>query len=144
MNKYKSILLIIFVGLAATISAQDIFSDMPGVIVRQDSAISSQLSDKINNIQRQKVEVQGYRVQLYSSNKPKTAKTEAFELEKRLQDMQLDYPIYVLYNPPFWKIRVGDFQNQDDATVAREELLQRLPDIVGDIYIVRDKIIVMR
>ena len=133
-----------FLAAAFSAAAQDIFSDMPNVVVHQDSAIVNLLNDKISGRERKPVEVQGYRVQLYSSNRQQTAKVEAFELEKRLTDMKLDYPVYVLYNPPFWKVRVGDFTTSEEASEAREELIKLLPDIVGDIYVVRDKITIIQ
>ena len=116
---------------------------MPRVIVHQDSTITRLINDKIEGRERQAVEIQGYRVQIFSSNRQQTAKAEAFALEKRLQEMNLSENIYVLYNPPFWKVRIGDFRTQEDAQLLKEDLITRLPDLQGDTYVVRDKITVM-
>ena len=54
-------------------------------------------------------EVQGYRVQVFSSNAHRTAKEEAFKLEQRLTQVFPDHKVYVSYTSPFWKVRIGDF-----------------------------------
>ena len=124
-------------------NTQDIFLDMPNVTVYQDSAVLNLLNDKIAGIERHETEVQGYRVQVFSSNNQQTAKSEAFDMETRLGKLHIDQPIYVLYNPPFWKVRVGDLRSTEDAALLREQLTKLLPDIVGDIYVVKDKITVV-
>ncbi len=135
--------IIIFLCVSSLMMAQDILRDMPRVIVHQDSTITRLINDKIEGRERQAVEIQGYRVQIFSSNRQQTAKAEAFALEKRLQEMNLSENIYVLYNPPFWKVRIGDFRTQEDAQLLKEDLITRLPDLQGDTYVVRDKITVM-
>lgn len=129
--------------VSSLMMAQDILRDMPRVIVHQDSTITRLINNKIEGRERQAVEIQGYRVQIFSSNRQQTAKAEAFALEKRLQEMNLSENIYVLYNPPFWKVRIGDFRTQEDAQLLKEDLITRLPDLQGDTYVVRDKITVM-
>ena len=129
--------------MSSLMMAQDILRDMPRVIVHQDSTITRLINDKIEGRERQAVEIQGYRVQIFSSNRQQTAKAEAFALEKRLQEMNLSENIYVLYNPPFWKVRIGDFRTQEDAQLLKEDLITSLPDLQGDTYVVRDKITVM-
>ena len=140
----KKIFIPIFAVLCVLqLQAQDIFYDMPNVAVHQDSVIHRLLNDKIAGIEHKETEAQGYRVQVYSSNNQQTAKNEAFDMEQRLSKLHIDQPIYVLYNAPFWKVRVGDLRSQDDATVLRDELVKLLPDITGDIYVVRDKITII-
>ena len=65
------LLLIIFLSILGT---------MPGVRIVQDSAMNVLLDEAING-KREMVEIDGYRVQIYSSNSQQTAKSEALELE---------------------------------------------------------------
>lgn len=139
----RKTIIITLLCVSSLMMAQDILRDMPRVIVHQDSTITRLINDKIEGRERQAVEIQGYRVQIFSSNRQQTAKAEAFALEKRLQEMNLSENIYVLYNPPFWKVRIGDFRTQEDAQLLKEDLITRLPDLQGDTYVVRDKITVM-
>ncbi len=139
----RRLLLSVFILFSLAAGAQDIFSEMPLVVVHQDTLIRKLLNDRISGRELQETEIQGFRVQIFSSNRQQTAKNDAFAIEKRLQELKLTQPVYVLYNPPFWKVRVGDFRRQEDAQALRDELITLLPDMVGDIYVVKDKIIVL-
>ena len=139
----KQLLFILLIASNLCLYSQDIFFDMPRVRVYQDSLVGQMLQDRINGRELQETEIQGYRVQIFSSNKQQSAKNDAFAMESRLQELKIMQPVYVLYNPPFWKVRVGDCRLQEEAQALRDELILKLPDIVGDIYVVKDKIIVL-
>lgn len=133
------------IGLFAEDSIQvsqlDIFGAMQGVEVIQDSAIIRLLNATIVGKQ-ELIEIDGYRMQIYSSNQHQVAKSEALALESKLKD-QVDQTIYVLYLPPFWKVRIGDFRNYNDAREYKKTFIQQFPELMGDTYIVRDKIKVL-
>lgn len=119
-----------------------ILDSLPGVQVVQDSAMSVLLDEAVNG-KHELVEIDGYRVQVYSSNQQQTAKGEALELEARLKD-KVNQTIYVQYIPPFWKVRIGDFRTYEDAKEYKKQFTQFFPSMVGNTYIVRDKITVMQ
>ena len=121
------------------VSLLDLF---PGVQIVQDSTMAVLLDEAVNG-KRELVEVDGYRVQVYSSNQQQTAKGEALELETRLKD-KINQTLYVQYLPPFWKVRIGDFRTYDEAKEYKKLFVQQFPDLMGDTYIVRDKILVMQ
>ena len=89
------------------------------------------------------VEIDGYRVQIYSSNRQQVAKSEALELEAKIKD-KLDQTVYVLYMPPFWKVRLGDFRTYEEAKQYKKLFVDQFPSVMGDTYIVRDKIQVLQ
>ena len=86
----KSICISLFVMLASlsmraddsimTAARPNILESMPGVEVIQDSAVAL-LLDGVMNGAREWVEIDGYRVQIYSSNQQQYAKAEALDLE---------------------------------------------------------------
>jgi hypothetical protein len=119
-----------------------ILDSLPGVQIVQDSAMSVLLDEAVNG-KRELVEMDGYRVQIYSSNRQQTAKTEALDLEARLKD-KLQHTLYVQYLPPFWKVRLGDFRTYEEARDYKKLFVQQYPDMMGDTYIVRDKIQVLQ
>ena len=119
-----------------------IFDSLPGMEVVQDSAVSVLLEEAING-KRELVEIDGYRVQIYSSNQQQTAKGEALDLETRLKD-KISQPVYVQYLTPFWKVRLGDFKTYDEAKEYKKIFVAQYPEMTGDTYIVRDKIQVMQ
>lgn len=112
----------------------------PGVQVVQDSTVAVLLEETITG-KKDLVEVDGYRVQVYSSNKQQTAKAEALELEATLKE-KIALPIYVQYASPFWKVRVGNFRSYDEAKEYKKLFVQQFPQMQGNTYIVRDKILV--
>ena len=121
------------------VSLLDLF---PGVQIVQDSTMAVLLDEAVNG-KRELVEVDGYRVQVYSSNQQQNAKGEALALEARLKD-KINQTLYVQYLPPFWKVRIGDFRTYDEAKEYKKLFVQQYPDLMGDTYIVRDKILVMQ
>ena len=121
------------------VSLLDLF---PGVQIVQDSTMAVLLDEAVNG-KRELVEVDGYRVQVYSSNQQQSAKGEALDLETRLKD-KINQTLYVQYLPPFWKVRIGDFRTYDEAKEYKKLFVQQFPDLMGDTYIVRDKILVMQ
>ncbi|MBR6829623.1 MAG: SPOR domain-containing protein [Paludibacteraceae bacterium] len=119
-----------------------IFDSLPGVQIIQDSTMTVLLDEAVNG-KREMVEIDGFRVQVYSSNQQQTAKGEALDLETRLKD-KISQTLYVQYLPPFWKVRIGDFRTYEEAKEYKKLFVQQFPDLMGDTYIVRDKIQVMQ
>ncbi len=89
------------------------------------------------------VTIDGFRVQIYSANNQQKSKAEALDLEMQLKD-RISQTVYVQYHPPFWKVRLGDFRTYDEAKEYKKIFVQQFPDLLGDTYIVRDKIQVMQ
>ena len=119
-----------------------VFDSLPGVQIIQDSTVSVLLEEAVNG-KREMVEIDGYRVQIYSSNQQQTAKSEALDLETKLKD-KIGQTVYVQYLPPFWKVRLGDFRTYEEAHEYKKLFVSQYPDLMGDTYIVRDKIQVLQ
>ena len=148
MNRV-SVIIALLVSLAVwaedsieVVSRLNILESMPRVEVIQDPLVASMLQATMNGKEIW-IEMDGYRVQIYSSNRQQTAKMEALELETNLK-MEISQTIYVLYLPPFWKVRLGDFRTYDEAKDYKKEFVQQFPQMIGDTYIVRDKIKVLK
>ena len=120
----------------------NLLDSMPGVQVIQDSVIALLLHAAMEGGEEW-VEIPGYRVQVYSSNQQQKAKAEALRLEEKLKD-QLSQTVYVQYVPPFWKVRIGDFRSYEEAKLYKHEVVQLFPTLVGNTYIVRDQINVLK
>ena len=147
----KQIWIVIFVMLATMqIGADDsieiaqrpnILESIQDVEVLQDSAVALLLEGVKGTLNW--VEIDGYRVQVYSSNQQQYAKSEALDLESKLQE-RVSHTIYVQYIPPFWKVRIGDFRSYEDAKEYKKLFVQQYPEMLGDTYIVRDKVKVLQ
>lgn len=123
--------------LAILIAILNLF---PGVQIVQDSTVAVLLEETITG-KKELVEIDGYRVQIFSSNRQQTAKTEALELEEQIKE-KVSQTVYVQYVAPFWKVRIGDFRTYDEAKEYKKIFVQQFPQMQGNTYIVRDKILV--
>lgn len=144
----KTLYILCFLLLSAALSAQkfeQLKTDMQdNVTLHQEPSVSSLLQDKIDGTEGATVEITGYRVQIYSSNSQQTAKAEALKLEKKVLDENLEVEVHVLYTPPFWKVRLGDFRTKEEANILKEEIIRRMPELQSDTYVVRDQITVKK
>lgn len=71
----------------------------------------------------------GFRVQLISTNK----RNEANDIKAKVMQLYPDYRTYLDYQPPYFKVRIGDFKSRDEATDLREKLSNDFP---GGIFVV--------
>jgi len=116
------------------------------VNIHQDKRIELLLASKRNvnpsaNSSRGTNTISGFRVQVFSSNTQRTAKNEAFQIEKQIREEFPDQAIYVNYTSPFWKVRVGDFRSHSEAQAFRSDLIEAFPHMRSEIYTVRDQIL---
>ena len=113
------------------------------VKIHQDKRVEQLLANKkhLTNSQDQTTS-NGYRVQVFSSNVQRTAKNEAFKIERQIRETFPDQTVYVNYSSPFWKVRVGDFISQSQAQILRHKLIDAFPTMRSEIYIVREQIII--
>ena len=86
--------------------------------------------------------ISGFRVQVFSTNIQRTGKLEAFKVEKQILEAFPDAAIYISYISPSWKVRVGDFNSQAQAQSFRNELVEALPSLRSQMYVVPDQIVV--
>ena len=116
-----------------------IMDDMSNAIVHQDSTITQLMMDKVTGRVRGEQIIDGFRVQIYASNQQQVAKNESLMLQQRIEPL-LDVPVYAISEPPFWKVRIGNFKTREEANTYKDMLLNMFPDMVGSTYVVPDKI----
>lgn len=109
------------------------------VKIHQDKRIELLLANKKLS---QSQTANGFRVQIFSSNSQKTAKNDAFRIEKQIQETFPDRAVYVNYTSPFWKVRAGDFKTKFEAQVFKDKLTEAFPIMKSEIYIVPEQIFI--
>ena len=82
----------------------------------------------------------GYRIQVFSDNNYRTAKNEANAKARVFSERFPEMRTYVVYNSPFWRLRVGDFRSQDEALEKVVEIKEAFPQYSREIRVVRDRI----
>ena len=120
-----------------------ILDDMLNVVVHQDSAITRLLEEKSYNIQRGQTYVSGFRVQVYASNQPQVAKNEALNIYEKLSAELSDF-VYVISEPPFWKVRIGNFLTREEANQYKNHVVELFPALQGSTYVVPDQVLELK
>jgi len=113
------------------------------IVITKKENITEKNTD--NNLNNQKVipdnvkmqEVEGYRVQLMATRSIETA-TMA---QQRAVDMfsNLEYKVYLIFEAPLYRIRLGDAVDRRDAELIRDSAKERGYD---EAFIVRSKVVV--
>lgn len=75
----------------------------------------------------------GFRIQIYSGSGV-TSKNDAAETQARFMKAYPEEKAYIIYNAPFWRVRVGDYRTRSEAL----RLLNKLGGSFSGSYIVRD------
>lgn len=140
----KKILITFFILLPLAVSSQVVTRELPTelvqetvpgegrIIIHEEAGISFLLSTLIEMNERHKY-VDGYRIQLYSGS-GQTAKHKAMEVKGDLLKLFPDEPVYISFNAPFWRVRVGNYRNKNEALGLLNKLKREFPN--G--YIVKD------
>ena len=108
------------------------------VKIEQDARLDSMLSRHGSYTGERTVS--GFRIQIYSSNTQKRAKEEAQNRAATIEAYDDELTAYVTFNSPFWRVRVGDFINYEDAVAKLRELKAAFPNY-DDMRIVKDNVI---
>ena len=107
--------------------------------IHQDPRIENRVNAYINRIDpTMPYTGPGFRVQVFSSNNFKTAKADAYSIEKQIKNTFPEQQVYVTYSSPFWKVRVGNFRTNDEAQKLRSEILKVFPGLGRNAYAVRE------
>ena len=92
-----------------------------------------------NSLNESFVKLPGYRIQVYSGNQ----RQSRAEAESKAKEVKSSFPeilVYVKYEAPVWKLRVGDFLTNEEASVFMKDLKKKLPSLGKEMYIVTDEI----
>lgn len=76
--------------------------------------------------------IQGYRIQIFSG----AERILANEIKTKFTNKFNNYPVYLIYQQPYFKLRAGDFRNKIEAM----DLYKKLLDEFGEAIIIQDKI----
>lgn len=98
--------------------------------------ISDSRIDKLLEIQKEesirKATIAGYRLQIYQGTK----KDYAYQLKARFLSKFPDYKVYVLFQTPEFRVRIGDFRSRSEAIKLKYLIEKDFPNP----FIVEDNI----
>lgn len=138
-------ILLFHIGINTTFSQHpDIFKVLDSInyggkiTIYQDSSVYNTMqkqlliNKRINGIQK------GYRIQIFSSSgnqarvKAKNYKETFIKNHPEFESSE----VYQIYQPPFFKLRVGDYRNKHEALIVYMKLVRYYPNC----YIVKSKV----
>jgi hypothetical protein len=110
---------------------QILFAQKSSVIIQRDANLDSLI---IKNAELNKTQnsMDGFRIQLFSG----VERNNANALKIKFLKQYPQYPVYLIYQQPYFKLRAGDFRNKLDAQWLYNQLLKEY----GEVLIVPDKI----
>ena len=134
MNRVYSVVLC-FILFAGAIQAQP----TAGVVLHKDSRIDVLLKkqadiNKVAVVKTSSGKYKGYRVMALNTNDRELAYKTKAQLLSRFPE----YSVYMSYQTPFFKLKIGDFVKKEDAEDLRKQLSMMIKQ---GIYIVPDVVI---
>ena len=111
--------------------------DSPGVLIvrdaRIDQLIRKQMEINEETTRDSRRSMPGYRIQVVSS----TDRNKVYAAKSKVYQQFPDLRPYVIYQPPYYKLRVGNFRTQPEAEDFEKQLSQLFP---SGLYVIRDTI----
>jgi stalled ribosome rescue protein Dom34 len=131
---YKTLIIILSLLPAATMAQQ---TDTAGIVVykdaRIDQLIHKQMEINEETTRDSRRSMPGFRIQVISS----TDRNKVFAAKTKVYQQFPDLKPYVLYQPPYYKLRVGNFKTQTEAEEFEKQLSTLFP---SGLYVIRDTI----
>lgn len=156
MKKLIYSLLIMLGGLAAAAqshSGDSVATNVPTIadrLVADGAAEIAQpqaLNERLRRVVKtsaeaggEKVSVGGYRILVFSGNNAVSAKNEADARAAAVNEHFPEYETYVSYSAPYWRLKVGDFREYEDAAAALSAFKKSFPNIAREMRLVRERI----
>lgn len=109
-------------------------TDKGNVTIKQDSRIHY-LVNKHIKLNESQGTIEGWRIQIYNSS-GKESKEEAKKVREKFLSKFPEVGAYLIYQPPYFKIRVGDFRTRQDGFALYKEVSKSFPVL----YFVPDNI----
>jgi SPOR domain len=99
-----------------------------GIIVHKDSRIETLLKkqgdiNKVATIKSSNGQYKGYRIMVLNS----TDRELAYKTKGQLLSRFPEHSVYMSYQAPFFKLKIGDFFKKEDAENLRKQLSNMMP-----------------
>lgn len=82
----------------------------------------------------------GFKIQAFSGNNQRTSKNEALRKQQLINNAYAEHETIVLFESPFWRLRVGNFQTRAEAEEVLKEMVKSFPSFGKEMYIVVDEV----
>lgn len=129
----RILLLASFILAATLVKAQDSASVAVHKDPRIDMLIKKQIAINEETTRDTRRTMQGYRILVINSND----RNKVFAAKAKIYQSYPELKPYLMYQPPFYKLKVGNFKTREEAEEYRKDLAR---EFSAGLYIVRDVI----
>jgi hypothetical protein len=98
---------------------------------RVDSLIKKQIQINEMTTRDSRRNIPGFRIQVASSND----RNEVFTIKTKIYQLYPELKPYLIYQPPNYKLKVGNFKTPEEADPYLQKLIQNFP---SGVYLVPD------
>jgi SPOR domain len=123
----KNILIVIFLYNSVAYAQDSLIYRDP----RVDSLIKKQIQINEVTTRESRRNIPGFRIQVASSND----RNEVFAIKTKIYRLYPELKPYLIYQPPNYKLKVGNFKTPEEADPYLQKLIQSFP--LG-VYLVPD------
>ena len=82
----------------------------------------------------------GFKIQAFSGNNQRTSRNEATTKQNQISSTFPEHEAVVLFESPFWRLRVGNFESRAEAESVMQDLEKAFPSFGKEMYIVVDEV----
>lgn len=147
MKRYICIALSLSIGIIVSNASKNSFQN--------DSADSINIVEAINDydgsvyvVQPQELDIitnhtsshskrGGYRIQVFSDNNLRTAKSAAERRKHAVESEKPGLSVTISFEAPYWRVRAGNFRTYNEANNMLSELKEAMPSFASEMRIVR-------
>ena len=105
------------------------------VVVHKDPRVELLVKKQIDineeNTRDTRRNMQGFRILVINSND----RNKVFSAKAKIYQLYPELKTYLLYQPPFYKLKVGNFKTKEEAEDYRKDLIRQFPT---GLYVIRD------
>ena len=114
-----------------------------GVAYAQDSLVMITVDPRVDSLMKKQIQINevttrdsrrnipGYRIQVANSND----RNQVFAIKTKIYQMYPELKPYLIYQPPNYKLKVGNFKTPEEAEPYLQKLTQNFP---SGVYIIHD------
>lgn len=84
--------------------------------------------------------IRGFKIQAFSGNDQRTSKNEAQRKQQLISNSYPEHETVVLFESPFWRLRIGNFETRGEAEEVMREMVKSFPSFGKEMYVVVDEV----
>ncbi len=86
------------------------------------------------------IKMRGFKIQAFAGNDQRSSKNEAYHKQKLINSSYPDQETVVLFDAPFWRLRVGNFKTREEAQEMLKNMQKTFSNFGKEMYIVMDEV----